>query len=389
MKKILILMSDSGGGGHRASADALRDAISECYGAEVKVEMIDLWLDYTFPPLNQVPRGYRFLVDDAPWLYKLLYRVGEQPLAKEPLLRMASRLLSRPIGQVLRTSAPDLIMSVHPLMQAVPLRILRRTHRDIPFVTVVTDFIDVHPVWFDKHVTLCCVPSEAAYGLALKAGLQPEQVRVFGLPIRPAFAKPTLPKATLRESLGLQRDLPCVLLVSGGEGMGRLAEITQEVTAALASDGQVRGQMVVICGRNERLEQELVSHPWPIPMFAKGYVDNVWDWMAACDVVITKAGPGTIAEALAMGLPILLCGYIPGQESANVPYVLKHGAGVFAEDPKMVAQVVSSWLGAERAVMEQFAERSALLGRPQAAYQIVREAAGLMPGAERGAHVEG
>ncbi len=387
MTKVLILMSDTGGG-HRASADALRDVIEEIYGAAVTVEMIDLWLDYTPPPLNQAPKGYRFLVDDAPWLYRWLYRVGEQPLAKEPLLRTASRLLSRPIGQVLRRSAPDLIISVHPLMQEVPLRILRRMHRDTPFVTVVTDLIDVHPVWFDKHVTLCCVPSEAARSLALKAGLQPRQVRVFGLPIRPAFAKPTLPKTALRERLGLERDLPCLLLVSGGEGMGRLAEITHEVTATLSQDGQAMAQMVVVCGRNERLEQELLSRPWPIPTLVKGYTDNMWDWMAACDVVITKAGPGTIAEASAMGLPILLCGYIPGQESANVPYVLEHGAGVFVADPRMIAQVLHGWLGSERAVMQQFAERSAQMGHLQATYEIVREAFGLLAPAEQEARVD-
>ena len=387
MKKILILMSDTGGG-HRASADALCAVIEECYGADIKVEMLDLWLDYTPPPLNQVPRGYRFLIDDAPWLYKLLYRVGEQPLATEPLLRTASRLLSRPIGQVLRRSAPDLIISVHPLMQAVPLRILRRISRDTPFVTVVTDFIGVHPVWFDRHVTLCCVPSNAAYGLALRAGLRPEQLRVLGLPIRPAFAKPALPKPELRQRLGLRTDLPCVLMVSGGEGMGRLAEITQQVTSALACDGKIAGQMVVVCGRNERLELDLVSQSWPIPLFVKGYVDNMWDWMAACDVVITKAGPGTIAEAMALGLPLLLCGYIPGQESANVPYVLKHGAGVFLEDPKMIGQLLSGWLGPEREVMAQVAERSSRQGRPQATYEIVREVVGLLGMAEREMRVD-
>jgi 1,2-diacylglycerol 3-beta-galactosyltransferase len=266
---------------------------------------------------------------------------------------------------------------VHPLMQEIPLRILRRMRRPIPFVTVVTDMIDIHPIWFDPHVTLCCVPSQAAYTLGLQAGLREEQLRLFGLPIRPAFAGPPRAKAELRQQLGLAPDVPMVLLVSGGEGMGRMAEITQAVTDALAADSRGKkrpaGQMVVICGRNEKLVEELAARPWLVPTLLKGYVDNMWDWMAACDLLITKAGPGTIAEAMALGLPVVLSGYIPGQESANVPYVLKHGAGAYLEDPRMIGQLVSGWFGSERSIMQQVAERAAALGRPQATYEIADE----------------
>ena len=57
----------------------------------------------------------------------------------------------------------------------------------------------------------------------------------------------------------------------------------------------------------------------------QGFVDNMEEWMAACDIVITKAGPGTIAESLIMGLPILLNGFVPCQEAGNVPYVVDNG----------------------------------------------------------------
>jgi 1,2-diacylglycerol 3-beta-galactosyltransferase len=376
MKKILILMSDTGGG-HRATAEALQSVFEERHGGQLRVDMEDLWLRHTPPPLNQVPKSYRLLVNDFPWLYRLIYRVGEEPLATEPLLRMASSVLSRPISAVIRKSDPDLIVSVHPLMQEIPLRILRRMRRLVPFVTVVTDMIDIHPIWFDSHVTLCCVPSQAAYELGLQAGLREEQLRLFGLPIRPAFARPPRAKAELRQQLGLIPDVPMVLLVSGGEGMGRMAEITQAVTDALAADSRGKnrpaGQMVVICGRNEKLEEELASRPWLVPTLLKGYVDNMWDWMAACDLLITKAGPGTIAEAMALRLPVVLSGYIPGQESANVPYVLKHGAGVYLEDPRMIGQLVGGWFGSERSIMQQVAERAAALGRPQATYEIADE----------------
>ena len=59
----------------------------------------------------------------------------------------------------------------------------------------------------------------------------------------------------------------------------------------------------------------------------KGFVDNMPEWMTACDMIISKAGPGTIAESFICGLPVLLNGFVPCQEEGNVPFVLKHQVG--------------------------------------------------------------
>jgi len=382
MKKILILMSDTGGG-HRASAEALRDALLERYAERFQVDMVDLWLKHTPPPLRQVPRTYRMLVNDLPWLYKFIYEVGQSPQVLEAMLNAATRVLSRFVGPVLRQHDPDLIVSVHPLMQVIPLQVLARMKHEVPFVTVVTDLVTIPPVWFVPRVTLCFVPSAEGYDLALRAGLRPEQLRQFGLPIRPAFARTPRPKAVLRQELGMDPDLPAALIVSGGEGMGPVGEIAQAVALGLSGQMQpqeLTGQLVVICGRHLRLQEELSAYSWPVPTVVKGFVQNIWEWMAASDCIITKAGPGTIAEALALGLPIILSGYIPGQESGNVPYVLKHGVGVYAPDPWQIAEVVHGWFGPQRERLQQVATNARCLGRPQATFQVIEEIAGLLRG---------
>ena len=137
------------------------------------------------------------------------------------------------------------------------------------------------------------------------------------------------------------------------------------------------GQLVVICGRNRKLEQELKEESWPIPTIIQGFVGNMNEWMAACDCIITKAGPGTIAEALASGLPVLLFSYIAGQEEGNVPYVIANGVGSYCEDPKLIAEMVSRWFGPGREELEAMAQRARTLGRPQATFQIVDEIARL------------
>ncbi len=383
MKKILIMMTEAGGG-HRASAEALRDVFQEQHGSQIQVEIVDMWRKHTPPPISGLPKAYRYLVSEMPWFYKWLFKTTQKTRVTRSMMDSLYPYLRRPVGRAIRFYAPDLIISVHPLMQDVPLRILGRWQVHIPFVTVVTDWITIHPGWLHPEVSLCFVPNEEVYRTALEAGLRPEQVRFYGLPIRPAFAAPPRPRETLRRELGMQLDLPAALVVGGGEGFGPVAEIAQKVAASLSADGRPAGQLVVVCGRNRKLQAELQTVSWPVPTIVHGFVQNMPEWMAACDCIITKAGPGTIAEALAMGLPMILSGYIVGQEEGNAPYVVNNGVGEYSEDPDEIAQIVCRWFGPGREAMSQMAARARQLGRPNSTYQIVHEIVRLLaapPGA--------
>lgn len=145
---------------------------------------------------------------------------------------------------------------------------------------------------------------------------------------------PETPKSRLRRSLSLRPHTPTVLVVGGGDGVGGLAALTTTLTASLAADrGATGAQVVVVCGRNAGLAASLAARPdWPVPVTVAGHVDAaaMSAWMAAADVLVTKAGPGTIAEALIRGLPMVLSGYLPGQERPNVAYVVDAGVGRYA-----------------------------------------------------------
>lgn len=385
MKKILIMMADAGGG-HRASAEALRDVFHERYESQCQIHIVDMWTKHTPPPVSGMPKTYRYLVTELPWFYKWLFRTTQKPAVTRDMLDAFYLYVRRSISRALRFYAPDLLISVHPFMQHVPLRTLSRMGVSLPFVTVVTDWITIHPGWLHPDVTLCFVPNQEVYDMALAAGLRAEQVRLSGLPIRPAFARPPRPKAVLRQELGMDVALPAVLLVGGGEGMGPVAEIARAVTARLAAGkpggGGPSGQLVVVCGRNRKLYDELNAEDWPIPTIVNGFVHNMPEWMGACNCIITKAGPGTIAESLALGLPMILSGYIAGQEQGNAPYVVDNGVGEYSEDPDQIASIVYRWFSSQRGVMARMGMRARQLGRPDSTYRIVDEIAGLLPSAE-------
>ena len=391
-RRILILMSDTGGG-HRASAQALKAGFDELYPGRFHIDIIDLISDYLIWPLNQIPKAYPFLSNDAPWLWKALYNSNSTASWGNALAVVGSRLSVRGVRAAFTEYHPELIISVHPLLQTVSMWAMQGMPRRIPFVTVVTDLSTGHPLWFHSGVDACYVASEYTAQLAARRGLRPEQIHLYGLPIRPAFARPTLPKPQLRKKLGMTGDLPAVLLIGGGEGIGPVEEIAAELSEALAAGskvgggklggGKVSGQMVIICGRNRDLEGRLAGRSWPIPVKVKGFVNDMPDWMAACDCIVTKAGPGTIAEALISGLPIVLSGFIPGQEEGNIPYVVEQGVGEFTTDPATIAGIVARWFGPERERLAAMALKARSLGHPQATFDIVKSIRGLLETARR------
>jgi 1,2-diacylglycerol 3-beta-galactosyltransferase len=359
------------GGGHRASAEALRAGFIERYGEQVQVEIIDLLMEHLPWPLNVLPHTYTFLIKDAAWLWKLLWQTGNHPVTIRRLSMIVARWGETEVAKVFATYAPDLIISVHPLVQEFSLRALRRMRRRIPFVTVVTDLATAHPLWFHPAVDACYVASKEAYLRARRVGLRPEQLHLFGLPIRPVFAQPTATRSALREKLGLAAQLPAVLIVSGGEGVGPIQQVAEQTNAQLSAHGTILGQMVIVCGRNKRLREQLAARHWAIPTQIHGFVDNMDEWMAACDCIVTKAGPGTIAEALSCGLPIILSGFIPGQEEGNIPYVLDNHVGVYNKTPQAIAQTIQHWFVEDNDDFAQMQLAARSLGRPQATMQIV------------------
>ena len=232
---------------------------------------------------------------------------------------------STAFGVCLADHPADLVLSVHPLLNHAPLREVRRRLPGTPFVTVVTDLATAHPVWYAPGVDLLCAPCPEVQQAALAAGVPADRIRLAGLPISLRFSEGRPDRAEARRLLGLA-DRPTVLIMGGGEGMGRVESIAHAVAAGLQG---VNGQAVVICGRNASLQRRLSGSTWPAPVHVLGFVDNMPVWMSAADCLVTKAGPGTIAEALACGLPMVLSDFVPGQEEGNVGYVTRSWRGRF------------------------------------------------------------
>ncbi|KAJ4754406.1 Processive diacylglycerol beta-glucosyltransferase [Rhynchospora pubera] len=374
-KNVLILMSDTGGG-HRASAEAIRNAFQIEYGDAYKVFVKDLCKDHAGWPLNNMESSYKFMVKHVQ-LWKFAFHGTSPRWVHCMYLAALAAFYAKKVEAGLKKYKPDIIISVHPLMQHIPLWVLKwqGLQNRVVFVTVITDLNTCHPTWFHTGVNRCYCPSEEVSKRALLEGLEPSQVQIFGLPIRPSFCRAVLVKEELREELQMDADLPAVLLMGGGEGMGPVKKTAKALGDALFDKERNKpiGQLIVICGRNKNLSSTLESLDWKIPVKIRGFETQMEKWMGACDCIITKAGPGTIAEALIRGLPIILNDFIPGQEVGNVPYVVDNGAGVFSKSPNETASLVARWFGPESDELKRMSENALKLAQPEAVFDIVRD----------------
>lgn len=367
MKRVLLLMSDTGGG-HRAAAEAIRDALLQRHEGQVTAELVDVFRAYSPFPFKYMPEMYPWLINRSKTSWSMGYKLTNSRRSAKLLSRGMYVSMEKGLKRLLQEHPADVIVCVHSVINTPAIQALLRFEKRPPFITVVTDLVSTHMFWYDRRVDRCLVPSQPAFERGLLSGLKPDQMRVTGLPVHPGFAERLVSKAAARKELGWDPDLPAVLMVGGGEGMGPLYK-----TARAINDRGLKCQLAIIAGRNEALKTKLESDEWKQLTHVYPFVTNMPTLMAASDILVTKAGPATISEACIAGLPLILSDAIPGQETGNVDLVVENDAGVFAPSPEAVAQAVSDWMGEGEAGLKRRSEMALRLAHPDAVWQIVDE----------------
>ena len=362
-RRILFLFSDTGGG-HRSAAEAIIEAIELEFPGEIECEMVDILKKYGPPPIDLAPRIYPPL-SRMPTLWGWGYKISDGRRRVRAFYNAIWPYIRRNLNRLVNEHPCDLLVSVHQLVNTPMARVAQA--RQVPFVTVVTDLVTTHAAWYAVRASHIIVPTHAAFLRGLKNGLLPEQMSEVGLPVADRFCRhDSSDRQVSRARLGWSLDLPVVLMVGGGEGMGPLEEMAVAIDKA-----RLPVALAIIAGRNKGLFTRLEERRWHLPVHIYGFVREMPQFMNAADILVTKAGPGTISEAFIAGLPLVLYSRLPGQEDGNVTYVAESGAGVWAPEPEKVVATLRKWLQ-DPALREQAARASRAQARPQAARQIAR-----------------
>ncbi|MFZ0530896.1 MAG: glycosyltransferase, partial [Propionicimonas sp.] len=334
-KHILFLFSDTGGG-HRSATEAMMEALDLEFPGRFETSKVDFFREYYPRPLRFAPEIYPPF-SRIPNAWGLSFRASDGKGRARALNGMTYPYLRRSAQRLVTQNPADLIVSVHPLVNTTLMRAMRKSPK--PYITVVTDLVSTHAFWFDRRADLVVVATDEAKAKAIEYGIPEGNLRVIGLPVAERFSEPTVEPRVWREQLGWRTDLPVILLVGGGDGMGPLKRV-----ATAINDANLPATLVVICGRNTELKAELEAVQWRMPVHLYGFTTQMPQFMAASDMLVTKAGPGTISEAFISRLPLILYARLPGQEDGNVLYVENERAGVWAPRPREVVDAVRHWV---------------------------------------------
>jgi processive 1,2-diacylglycerol beta-glucosyltransferase len=379
----ILIATVTAGGGHVAAAAALEEAWRASRPAD-QVERLDLIK--LFSPLHRkvYADGYVQLVERAPELWGLLFSKTDNPRITRRLSRLSRLFPSnsrRKFTNYLKQFRPDAVLCTHfaPLetlgllrQKAVAAVIDRRTsatpterHRPSPFVvSIVTDF-EAHALWMNASVDLYCVAAEETRARLIARGAATDRVVPTGIPIAAKFSSKPDPKI-IRQTLGLRDDQPVLLVLSGGFGMGPVAEILAELDKVPQPL-----QTVVVTGRNEELRRKLAAQTRKHPTHVLGFSTNMHELMALASLIITKPGGLTTSEALALGKPLFILNPIPGQEAANSDFLLERGAAAKVNRVEDLPFRIEQLLGSRKLAGMTKAART--LGRPTAAIDVCQE----------------
>jgi len=275
-------------------------------------------------------------------------------------------------------------VSFHPLTGTAAVAARERSAPGTPVVTVVTDLARTHAAWRYADVDLIIAPAAARHGGGRPcrpaqdggAAVKGSWVAA-GLPVtREFWGGPLLPheRAILRRSLGLSENGFLVLLTGGGEGSGGIARRSAAILRWFADV-----DVVAVCGRNARLKRRLDRRATRSGgrLTVTGFTRNMADLLRCCDLVVTKAGPGTIAEAACCGTPMLLTSHVPGQETGNAELVARAAAGRGLPGVRQLVAEIGR-LREDPAAVDAMRAASARMSRPGAAADIAALIAGLV-----------
>ena len=348
MKKISILFHDAGGG-HRNAAVALQTVIEQ-QGRNWQVELTQ----------------FQELTDHLDVLRKLTgIRIQEQyntllrngwTLGATQLLRVLQdtiRVFHGPMVKLLKKHfeqhPADLLVSVIPHFNREIGEAWSAVYPGRPFVTIITDLADFPPrFWIEpgeEQYVICGTEKAVEQARALGKG----DDRIFatsGMILRPDFyAKNGTDPMALRRELNLRPDLPTGMMLFGGFGSKVMYEIAERLEAA-----GLALQLLVICGRNDGLAEKFRARAWKLPIHVVGFTKEVHRLMYAADFLIGKPGPGSVAEAMVRGLPVILeCNaWTLPQERYNTEWVKEKGVGIVLDDFDHIVEGVKRMLEAGR-----------------------------------------
>jgi UDP-N-acetylglucosamine:LPS N-acetylglucosamine transferase len=342
-RRIHLVFFDAGGG-HRNAATALQVQI-ERQGLPLDVSLVNL--QEVLDPLDILRKLTGIRIQD---MYNKMLRNG-WTLGSPQLMRVLQvvvRTYHRPSVGVLerywREHPADMVVSLVPHFNRAIRQGFAKAAPGKPFVTVLTDLADYpNHFWIEKESQYIVCGTDQAVAQARALGHMDGSVfRTSGMILHPRFYEAAaVDRAAERKKLGLNPDLPTGIVLFGGYGTWKMLDIVRQINRS-----SLQVQLILICGRNEKLAEALRREPSRIPLHIEGFTTQIPYFMALSDFFIGKPGPGSISEALAKHLPVIIdCNaWTLPQERYNAKWVQEKQVGIVVNSHRHTADAVAGLL---------------------------------------------
>jgi 1,2-diacylglycerol 3-beta-galactosyltransferase len=331
------------GGGHRAAANALRQ-VMEQQGRPFEIRMVNLQEVLDAMDVFRKLTGLR-LEDIYNQMLKRGWTLGSPQLmvGMHWVIRLFHSKAVVLLEEFWREHRPGMVVSLVPNLDRALGESLARALPGVPFVTILTDIADYPPhFWMERQVQHFICGSAKAVEQARAMGHADDKVhRVSGMILNPRFYEiaplSAEERAAARAKLGFDPAKPVGLVLFGGEGSAAMREIARRLPDR---------QLLAICGKNAKLREKLQNMPRTAPMFVEGFTKDVPRYMQLAEYFIGKPGPGSISEAVAMRLPVIVerNAWTLPQERYNAEWVREMGVGTVLPNFRGIARAVRGLL---------------------------------------------
>jgi processive 1,2-diacylglycerol beta-glucosyltransferase len=364
-KRHILLMYISKVSGHRQASVAISKSLKRLL-PDAEVMSIN-GFGYNYPVLEKVINtAYMGVIRHTPKVWDYLYDNPKVVKRSANLRKFLNKSSHRKLEKLFRDFPADTVICSQAFPCSMVADYKMTSGRKLTVVGVLTDWAP-HSYWIHEGVDHYIVPSEDTRERFIKKGVEANKIHVMGIPISYTFAE-QLDKQAVRKDLGLAPHIPTLLIMGGGQGLGK---IKGAVKSLIASELAV--QMVVIAGANLKLYRWLsrVAKTSPKRIVAYDYTDNVHELMEAADLIVTKPGGMTTSECLAKGLPMVIINPLPGQEARNADFLLEKGVAIYVHDVKDLVDEVDILLRSPER-LRAMAQAARENGKPHAADHIAR-----------------
>jgi glycosyl transferase family 28 len=345
VKRKLDLVYFNAGGGHRSAAMALQSVIA---GLNLNWEVRLVNLQEILDRLDIFRKLTGIRLED---IYNLLlakgWTLGSRYLLSlmHGVIRIYHPAQVKLLADFWTQQRPDMVVSVVPNFDRALFQSLAKSLPGVPFVTILTDLADYPPhFWIERQEQYFICGTDRAVEQACALGHDSAHVfRASGMILRPEFyEKQTSDRAVERERLGLDPNLPTGLVLFGGQGSNVMLAIAERL-----GNSSLKLQLVMICGRNQKLQKRLAGLKTRNRIFVEGFTKEIPFYMHLSDFFVGKPGPGSISEAAHMGLPVIVerNAWTLPQERYNAEWIHEQGAGIVLMNFRGIETAVEELLG--------------------------------------------